>query len=202
VEKGADGTSTVLGGRADEEAAPAVVSHSVQNGCPNKVEEAVAPITVSPMPRQQGSDNVEEVADPAAVSPVAQNCGLPQREEDKMDSLTAVLLASRSSAFPHAQTQSGPEMARQDGDGGENGVARLLGDAGELSSDGQERNRVVPTVAVLRSCSSVSMQNGDKGMACWWPRRRDVVAAAMWGRRLLLMGIPSQKWETKQVAVS
>ncbi|ONM21611.1 uncharacterized protein [Zea mays] len=225
---GVDGAFTIVGGRADDEAAPAVISPSAQNGCPDKVEEAVAAATVSPLPengapprpqgsdkveeaaatvsplpengapprqqgsdkveeavaaatvsplpqngappRQQGSDKVEEVADPAAVSPVAQSCGLPHQEDDKVDDLSAVLPAARSSALPHALPQSGPERARQDGDGGENGEVQLVGGAVKLSSDGQQGDRVVqvagPTLEVLGSCTTVgasSMQNGGEG---------------------------------------
>ncbi|ONM21613.1 Histone-lysine N-methyltransferase H3 lysine-9 specific SUVH5, partial [Zea mays] len=47
---GVDGAFTIVGGRADDEAAPAVISPSAQNGCPDKVEEAVAAATVSPLP--------------------------------------------------------------------------------------------------------------------------------------------------------
>ena len=162
---GVDGASTVVGGRVDEAAAPAVISPSVQNGCPDKVEEAVATATVSPV-RQNGAPPPQE----GSEKPVDQNGALPQPEENKVEAVAASLPAARSSALPHVLPQSGPERARQDGDGGENGEAQLLRDAGELPSDGQQGNRVVqvvvPTVALLGSCSIVgasSVQNGDKG---------------------------------------
>lgn len=158
--KGVDGASTIVVGRADEKPAPAVISPSAQNGCPDKVE-APAPVSPAPESGAPPADKVEEVADPAAVSPACQNCAPPQQEENKVEVVAAILPAAHSSALPHALT----EKDQQNVVIRENGEAQLLGDAGKLSLDGQQGNNVVQ-VAVLGSSSTVGasyLQNGDKG---------------------------------------
>ncbi|XP_066327193.1 uncharacterized protein [Miscanthus floridulus] len=187
-EKGTDGGTGVLGGRADEEFIPTTVSPPAHDGSlpqqqgPEKVEEAVAPTTVStvaqngavPLPWQKGSDKVDTVAIPAAVSPIVQNGTLPQQGGNKVEevvALAAVSPAMHSDTLSCALPRSGLHRARQDGNRGENGEAQLLGDAGELLLDGQEGNRVVevaspsPAVAVMESYGIVgasSMHNSDK----------------------------------------
>ncbi|PAN39636.1 hypothetical protein PAHAL_7G256900 [Panicum hallii] len=145
----------------------------------NKVEEAAAPAAVSPavqngdLPQQQGSDKVQEAAALAA----AQNGAPHQQVRNKVEELVVPAAASPAAcngSRSHAMPQLGPQRAGEDGDKGENKEAQLLSDAGVLSLDGQEGNRVfevaAPPVKVLESCGIVgaasSAQNGGDGAVC------------------------------------